>query len=283
MIRLNRSLWIGITLGCNWSCEGCCNANIDNNSITTLDDIKNLVKYSEDAGYIYPFVEINGGDPLIHKDLEKILYEMYNSKSFEYIEVRTNGVPNISDNAFKNMDSMYISWYGDNNIDEIKAKVEQGKRVGTTVRVSSDRTDESYKWVVYPQSPAPPYDFETTPVEFNRCCPGIVMWGNRIYYCAGVYFYKDHVAKKYSNGKYVDIKPNYLSDIDGIFDKETVVVDVDRKLSALGGRTNVKEIDICKICRNNRKIYRKLESTKWRMGNRPMKTFPSEVFIDLDS
>ena len=61
------------------------------------------------------------------------------------------------------------------------------------------------------------------------------------------------------------------------------MVDVDRKLSAVGGRTNVKEIDICKICRNNRKIYRKLESTKWRMGNRPMKTFSSEVFIDLDS
>ena len=124
MIRLNRSLWIGITLGCNWNCNGCCNANIDNNSFTTVDDIKNLVKYSEDAGYIYPFVEINGGEPLTHHSLADILELMYNSKSFDCIEVRTNGVPDISDRAFKNMDSMYISWYGENNIDKIQDELQ---------------------------------------------------------------------------------------------------------------------------------------------------------------
>jgi len=283
-IIINRALWVGLTIKCNWNCEYCCNAAIDSQTFTTLKTIKDLIRFTEEAGYVYPFVELNGGEALLHPDFEEIMVSFSKSSSFEFIEVRTNGTPPVSDRALKHMDRFYITWYGDHNIEAIKEKQAQGERVGTQVRVSDNRDDPDYKWIVYPQKPLPPYDFEVEPVEFNKCCPGIVIWGNRIYYCAGVYFYKNHVHEEFSTNKWTTVRPNYLEDLKGVLtDANDTIIDADQKIDAGAGRCNVKQHDMCKICRNNRNIHRNLEGIQWRLGARAMKAFDDpDLFIDLD-
>jgi MoaA/NifB/PqqE/SkfB family radical SAM enzyme len=153
---------IELTNYCNYSCEHCYNNSKPGNN--EFIDSDNLIEFLSYIKEFDPVIELTGGEPLSHQNIEKIID--YCCQNFEIVNVITNGslakkhikflskynnlTLLISLYSYK---SEYMDWftntkgYFDNVMNNIKEPVKKGVRVLVTLLITPTNVEDMYPTV----------------------------------------------------------------------------------------------------------------------------------------
>lgn len=113
---------------CNLACDECIMGHLmknDSKYHMSLEEIKLLIKYSEEANYEFKFI-ISGGEPLLWNNLEKGLNLLKSSKITKEIVVFSNAMfhDKLNSNIMDSIDVIRVShyFYNDKHMQELKDK-----------------------------------------------------------------------------------------------------------------------------------------------------------------
>ena len=160
------------TAVCNLSCTECImkhHMKANPRYHMTLQEIKDLIFFSERSSYCFDFV-LTGGEPLLWKHMDQCLQELRTSWITKSITMFTNAMPhkNLTDSAVSCLDSIRISHYEGNgeHMDYLQQKYPQKVKI-------VERTE----FWVNPKSPVP----NSNPVECLN--PEHLFYQNKVYAC----------------------------------------------------------------------------------------------------
>ena len=107
------SLELSISYHCNISCKGCshCSPLFEKEYFDVYNEIKNLKILSEYLNI--KIVKLIGGEPLLNKDIDKIIQILKEESIGDKIYVATNGLllNKMSEYFWKNIDGLEVSIY----------------------------------------------------------------------------------------------------------------------------------------------------------------------------
>ena len=159
-ISRRNTLQIFITSKCNLICEGCFVRKISNTGHMSLDEYKSILIEAEQINVKQ--INIIGGEPLLHPDIETFIYKTY-IRGFK-ITVYTNGVflPNLKSVYPENVVKFRVSLYSLNGLsksvnslpENIHNPFDANFMVSRTTTVeelidSANRVEDQYKCKVF--------------------------------------------------------------------------------------------------------------------------------------
>jgi len=202
-----KSLRIMVCSSCDNTCNSCSHLAMRNNNIQyhlSLESLSKFIKCTEESGYVFSTVVIDGdGEPLLWKNLNSGIEQLYKSKSFQQIIITTNGnrLNNIKGETWEYIDTLEVSVYPNfknrDTLDRLRL------RYPLKIEVNS---------IDFFQKPKHDYPY---PIPCICVCPGPTLYDNKIYlYCGPNVFdalkYSDIPEENIST----EIALNYLKDYD---------------------------------------------------------------------
>ena len=97
-------MYIWITNKCQQRCAHCCNVKLLGNTHMPEDIWKEAIKYS---GHYGEMVALGGGEPLLHPDIERIVFHALGNKCIESTWFATNGLETEKAILFANFSRAY--------------------------------------------------------------------------------------------------------------------------------------------------------------------------------
>lgn len=229
-------LSIKTTSLCNRYCKNCAVmswAAADPEYHTSLDDIKNLIKFSRDSHITWKYILLSGGEPLLWKHIVEGSRLLFQSKITDDLKILTNGMQVTNKAALDRVATILphvhhfrVSQYN-NNQNQIKLLRERFKG---QIEVE-DRT----KHQVQPVKPVP----GTLP-PFCRCTAFSLVYGG-FDFCGPARCYWHRITGKYWNGNKPDIGFNFNDLMDLIERKKHIT------------------LGICQYCISNAHVQKKLK------------------------
>jgi organic radical activating enzyme len=210
---------------CNLDCPECIMQHIMKYNFKyqmTLEEIENLIYYSEKSRYGFDFV-LTGGDPLLWKNMEECLLRLKKTPITKSIIMFTNGMfyKNLNDTIVSCLDSIRVSNYEGNeeHMKEIKRLYPEKVRI-------VERTE----FWVNPSAPVP----NSSPMECLN--PEHMFYNNKIYACPHALSIVKH------NGSQVQISKDL--EIDFLHDIQIIKKGQDR--------------EVCSMCISNNKVRKQV-------------------------
>lgn len=169
-----------ITYRCNLKCKLCTaySPYYDTPPHFEYEDLaKSIDKYFDLVSYVGKFT-ISGGEPMVHKDLAKIVEHTLKYKNqFDFIEIITNGtvIPNsvLMDvvNGYKDKIKFLVDDYGKNlstKVDEIK-ELFQANNINYVIRGNNKEDAHCNGWIDFGDFSQKWFSQEEVKMLFNKC------------------------------------------------------------------------------------------------------------------
>ncbi len=140
-------LRVSLTQKCNYNCLYCKPEAKD--LPLSLSEIDRIIRIFASLGIEH--VRFSGGEPLLRKDLEQIIYNTKRNKNIKTISITTNGsllknrIPNLIAAGLDNInisidatdDQLYKKISGNHDVKPVLTSIKQAKELGLNVKINS--------------------------------------------------------------------------------------------------------------------------------------------------
>ena len=210
---------IKTTSVCQATCDACIARQWMSESAgfhMSLEDLEDFVRYSSDAGYVYRYIILSGGEPLLWQNLREGVELLHKAGLTKQLKLFTNGLAiqesrlDLIDHVLKHLTVLRVSTYEGNeeNVDLLKSSFPDARNIRLyrgADRVVSPAIEDAPKPV--PGS-----------VPAACACPNFSVIGGRIFLCSGSHFVIGSLGWDPEAFPYIEteVGPDFLSAFQGI-------------------------------------------------------------------